>query len=83
MPDPDTDSPLTQAVLTQLEAEIVAHRYSVTSLAAALGMDRNTLRRWVKGERDLPLPVLTAILDQLRLDPAVFMARARDRLREQ
>lgn len=79
MPSPDTH-PLTRAVLTQLEAEIAAQHYSLSSLARAIEVDRNTLRRWVKGEREMPLTVLETILAQLKLDPAVFMTRARDRL---
>lgn len=79
MPSPDTP-PLARAVLTQIEAEMAAQHYSVSSLARALGEDRNTLRRWIKGERQLPVSKLEAILDELRLDPVVFMTRARDRL---
>lgn len=67
-------------MLIQLEAEMGAQHRTVASLARALDEDRNTLRRWVKGERAMPLPIFTRILSELGIDPAVFMARARDRL---
>jgi hypothetical protein len=80
MPTPDGGR-LTQAVLKQLAAEIAAHDYTAASLARALDRDPNTFRRWMRGEREMPLPVLAAILSHLDLDPAEFMTRARARVR--
>lgn len=59
---------------------MAARHYTVSSLARALGEDRNTLRRWIKGEREMPVSMLESILSELQLDPAVFMTRARDRI---
>lgn len=79
---PTTDGgALTQAVLVQLAAEIAAHDHTAASLARALGRDPNTFRRWVRGEREMPFPVLAAILHELKIDPVVFMTRVRDRMR--
>jgi transcriptional regulator with XRE-family HTH domain len=75
--------PLEQAILDQIAAELGVRNVSVSALARGLNRDRNTLQRWVKGEREMPVPVLTAILEFLKIDPALFMARARDRLEEQ
>ncbi len=72
--------PLTQAVLTQLKAEITAHDESIASVARSIGRNYDTIRRYVMGEKDMPVDVLWAILEHLAVDPAVFMARARDRL---
>lgn len=79
MPDRERH-PLTAAVLEQLVAEIAAHGKSVKSVAGLLGFDYNTYRRWIVGEREMPLDVLTRTLEVLHLDYAVFAARARERL---
>lgn len=70
----------TAAVLAQLEAEIVAHGHDVKSLAAEMGKDYNTFRRYVVGERAFPMPVLWAALESLGVSSEVFMSRVADRL---
>ena len=72
--------PLTHAVLLQVKAEIRAHDESITSVARKLGRNYDTIRRYVMGEKDIPVDVLWSILDVLDVDPEVFMRRARDRL---
>lgn len=79
MPTRDFD-PLTRAMLIQLNAEVKAHGYTSSSLARALKLDRNTFGRWMNGERAMSLPTFVAVLNQLGVDPATFMARARDRM---
>lgn len=69
----------TAAVLAQLSAEITAHGYTVKSLALAMGQDYNTYRRWVIGEREIPLTVLMQSLQTIGVAPDVFMQRAADR----
>lgn len=68
-----------QAVLDQLSAEIAAKGYTVKSLAAEMGRDYNTYRRWIIGERPMPVNALWATLDTLSVDGAVFMRRSQDR----
>lgn len=70
----------TAAVLAQLAAEITAHGFTVKSLAAETGRDYNTYRRWVIGEREMPLPVLMQSLQTIGVSLEVFMQRAADRL---
>lgn len=75
---PDTRRPMTEAILEQLRAEI-AIRSNVTETARAMGIDYWTFRKYVKGERELPLDVLTRALEALDLDYSTFLARAASR----
>lgn len=72
--------PQTTAALVQLAAEIAAHGQTVKSTAGLIGIDYNTYRRYVLGEREMPLDVLTRSLEVLGLDYPTFAARARGRL---
>lgn len=80
MPERDY-TPLTTALLEQLAAEITAHGQSIRSVAGLMGMDYNTFRRHVTGEREMPVDELMRALSVLHLDSTVFVARARDRMR--
>lgn len=71
--------PLTAAILEQLLAEVAAQGKTVKSVAGVIGMDYNTYRRYVQGERDMPVDVLTRTLEVLHLDYPTFLARARER----
>ena len=51
------------------------------SLALEMGEPYQTIRRYLKGERDLPVWVLGQMLTTLNVDAAVFMARAQERLK--
>lgn len=67
-------------MLTQLRAEISAADMTVTSVAGALEMDYWTFRKYVKGEREMPLDVLTRALEVLGVDYPTFVRRASGRL---
>lgn len=67
------------AVLAQLNAEIKAAGYSEKSLAAVIGISYGVFRRYLRGERPLPMSVYWTILDALALDETVFVGRARAR----
>jgi transcriptional regulator with XRE-family HTH domain len=71
---------MTQALLQQLRAELSAHDQTVTSIARQLDRNYDTIRRYVMGERDMPLEVLWSILDALDVDAESFMRRTRERL---
>lgn len=74
--DPSAEPTAAEAALiAQLNAEIAAHGQSARSVAAALGCDYNTLRRWVTGERQIRAVTLLEVLDVLHVDRSVFMAR--------
>lgn len=68
-----------ESVLKQLEAEIGASDYTVKSLAAAIGKDYITFRRYVRGERPMPMNVLWDALEALDVPEEVFFRRARER----
>lgn len=78
----DDPFPLSRAILLQLNAEITAHDTSAKEVAGRIGKDYNTFRRYLTGERELPVTVLSQALDAIGIDPVVFMTRARDRARE-
>lgn len=67
------------AVLGELNGAITAAGMNVTSMAKRLGMDYNTLRRYLSGEREIPVLVLYAAIDQLPIDEAELFRRARAR----
>lgn len=73
-------APLTDAILEQLRAEISASETSVKATADTMGMDYWTFRKYVKGEREMPLDVLTRALEVLGLDYSTFVRRASGRL---
>lgn len=79
MPNNDRARTYTEAVLAQLNAEIAAHDTTVKDLAGELGMDYNTFRRYTKGERDMPMPVLWDAIAALGIDELTFITRAKER----
>lgn len=71
-----------RAVLEQLNAEASAAGYSIKSLAAAVGKDYSTFRRYLNGERDIPPRLIWQTIDALGVPPEVFTDRARRRLEQ-
>lgn len=67
------------AVLAQLQAEIAANGHTMKSLAAEVSKDYLTFRRYVKGERPMPMNVYWDTLDALGIPEEVFIARVRER----
>lgn len=67
-------------MLDQLRAEISARRSTVKATATAMEMDYWTFRKYVTGEREMPLDVLTRALEVLELDYPTFAARAHARI---
>jgi transcriptional regulator with XRE-family HTH domain len=67
------------AVLAELSGAIKAAGMNVTALAKRIDMDYNTLRRYINGEREIPMVVLYAVIDQLPIDEAELFKRARAR----
>lgn len=68
-----------QAVAAQVRAEIAAASSSVAAIARATKINRETLDRWVKGERALSIPNLYLIAHSLKLDPHLIVLRAEER----
>lgn len=68
--------------LIVLDAEIKVHEDygSVRSFAAAIGVDYNTFRRWLKGERDIPYWAILESIDRLGLTAEDFNRRVEARM---
>lgn len=67
------------AVIAQLNAEISAAGLKMSELARRLDVDYGTLRRYLKNEREIPVVVLYAIIDQLPITEAQLFTLARAR----
>lgn len=73
---------LSRGILAQLNAEIAAAGLDVKKFARGLGADYNTFRRYMNGEREIPMHVFWAALDALSIDTAEFMQGAQRRARK-
>lgn len=70
-----------EAVLEQLNAEIgLKSGINDKVVAQTIGMDYNTFRRYMRGERKMPLNVFWAVLGALQIDEDVFLTRVKSRL---
>lgn len=67
------------AVVDQLNAEIKAAGYSEKTFAARLGINYGVYRRYLNGERRLPLLVLWASVAALDLSQTGFIDRVQNR----
>jgi transcriptional regulator with XRE-family HTH domain len=77
--NPEAYESFSAAVIAQLNAEIAGAGLKRAELARKLGMDYVTLGRYLKGEREIPVIVLYAIIDQLPIDEAGLFKLARER----
>lgn len=68
-----------QTVAAQVRAEIGARDSSVAAISRATGMNRETLDRWVKGERQFSVGNLFRVAEELGLDTHLLMKRAEER----
>lgn len=80
MPAREDPRELADAAIAQLDAEIRASSFSMKSLAAAMGIDYLTFRRYVKGLRAMPTPILIMALVELGIPGHTFFDRAAARL---
>lgn len=74
--DNDKKSAITNAVAALLRARTGYLSLSKAELARRTGMNREVLRRYLAGERDLPLDALFDITDALDMDPAALIQEA-------
>lgn len=66
----------TRALGAELRSAIAYKRTSMTEAAAAANIGASTLRRYINGERDMPVTALMAICAHLDMDPGVLIRRA-------
>lgn len=67
------------ALAAQVRAEIAARDESVASVARITGINRETLDRWVKGERAFNIPNTYRVAIALGMDPHLLVLRAEER----
>jgi transcriptional regulator with XRE-family HTH domain len=67
------------ATIAALNGAIKADGLNVSKLAKRIGVDYNTLRRYLRSEREMPMIVLYAIVDQLTIDEAELFTQAQKR----
>ena len=68
------------AMAVQIKAEMAAKDWKQADLANASGIPTSTLSRYMKGERDIPLPVFADIAQALGLSMVELAVRAQRRL---
>lgn len=78
MVSPDAER-FARTVAAQVRAEIAAANTTVAGVARATGINRETLDRWVKGERALSIPTLYRISVAVGVDPHMIVQRAEER----
>jgi transcriptional regulator with XRE-family HTH domain len=69
-----------KALLTALRAERGAKKMSVAKLAAESGIPLSTLKNYLSGGRDIPVPALVMIAEALEVDVVQIWVRARERM---
>lgn len=68
-----------KTVAAQVRAEIGARDSSVAAIARATGINRETLDRWVKGERQFNVANLFRVATALGMDTHLLVKRAEER----
>ncbi|KAM9863097.1 hypothetical protein ACI1US_00982 [Leucobacter sp. BZR 635] len=72
-----------QTVAAQVRAEIGARDSSVAAISRETGINRETLDRWVKGERQFNVANLFRVADALGMDTHLLIKRAEERFVEE
>lgn len=70
-------------IAAQVRAEIGARDSSVSAIARATGINRETLDRWVKGERQFNISNLFRVASALGMDTHLLVKRAEERFIEE
>lgn len=71
---------LDSALATQIKVELAERDMTQTDLAAAIGVGRPALNRYMKGHQSMPMPTFCKVARVLGLSPAELMTRAVDRV---
>lgn len=72
----DHERGLNGALAAEIRAELAVREKTQTWLADEAGVDRLTLRRYLKAQRAMNTALVEAIAEALQLDPGELMARA-------
>jgi len=68
------------AVVVQINAEMAAKGWKASDLSREAGIPKNTLSRYLKGERGIPLDTFGDIAEALGLSYVELASRAQRRL---
>jgi len=71
-----------QALAAQLRAERAAAGLTIDQLSEASGVPKQTLMRYLKGTRDIPMSTFYALAEGLGLPAETILARAEGRYRQ-
>lgn len=75
----DDANQFNKCVGAQARAEAAARGIAVAKLAQMTGINRETLDRWLKGERAMSVPTLFKIAMALGMKPQTILERAEER----
>ncbi|NWL13259.1 hypothetical protein DM793_18505 [Paenarthrobacter nitroguajacolicus] len=73
---------LEAALATQIKVELAERDMDQKDLAAAMGIERATLNRYLKGHRSMPMPIFFKLAESLAVSPQALMQRAEARIAE-
>jgi transcriptional regulator with XRE-family HTH domain len=71
---------LEAALSKQIKIELVERGMDQKDLADAVGVHRVTMSHYMKGNRNVPMPVFFKMAEALGLSPLVLMQRAEARI---
>lgn len=74
---------LEAALSTQIKVELAERDMDQKDLAEAVGVERATMNRYIKGHRSMPMPVFFKVAGALGLSPQVLMQRAEARIQQE
>lgn len=73
---------LEAALAIQIKVELVGRDMDQKDLADAIGIERATLNRYLKGHRSIPMPLFFKVAEVFGVTPRVLMERAEARIAE-
>jgi len=71
---------LETALGTQIRVELATKEWTQQNLADKVGITRETLSKYMKGHRQMPMPVFLAIAEAFDYSPKKFMELVEDRI---
>lgn len=73
---------LEAALSTQIKVMLTERGWDQKDLAAAVGIERATLNRYLVGHRSMPMPTFFAVAKAFGISPVTLMERAQARLKQ-
>jgi transcriptional regulator with XRE-family HTH domain len=79
----DSEGAKEAAVMKQIRIELVERDMSQGQLADAIGVERATMNRYLRGHRSINMRLYSQICDALEIGPDELMARAMRRVNQE